>query len=703
METPATMARKLKKQKLRLAGCEEGSGAATPEPRLPGPIRQQPLPLPSPAAGLAHEQWERNTVRLSMDRKPFQISHDGTSPPGLPTPTTAMPKAVLHAGLSSPLFPVFPAEQTQPAGGSSGYTTFSPPTSSSDRHGSTPHVSPPPGPPVFEGQGTTETSHGSLENSTVFYGLDWGVADMDLHHNDDENAIQDPSAVRHPPAAMRGLAVDDRPGASEEYRPGLSALGDRRPHNYYHREVRVEISKALHPLPPLLLKNKMNLLYFHHFINYTATVLVPFDDPRVNPFSRILPRMAVKNKNLLSLVLAYSAAHRARHLRYAEPKVRIAEWVQDTLPSLIGLAGQASSGEGVRRRISTADLATAIMLASLEIISPGSMGSGSGSGANSDQLPCLPWHSHLNLARSLVLIAASQGGLQEADTDADTATASSKLMWSWFAYLDVLGSLSSVGGHAACERCIMDYKSPDQFFGLVPDVARPATTLAPPGEEDGGRRHRAGPAAWDHIDPVTGFTTRCIFILAKIALLTRKCDEERIDPATQHVRPDWRPDADTWARADALDTEIAKSLVTPVVLPTLSGPSGTNLMPTDPRDHAEVFALNKAFHWAALVHLRRRAMGIGSHQGAVKLAVSNIVECLGKIEQGSAAEACLLFPMFTAGCELTDARERRLILDRMLSVERTGMMHVSGARRLMEKVWETGKPWEALKSDEFIG
>ncbi|KAK2069651.1 hypothetical protein P8C59_004208 [Phyllachora maydis] len=638
METPATMARKLKKQKLRLAGCEEGSGAATPEPRLPGPIRQQPLPLPSPAAGLAHEQWERNTVRLSMDRKPFQISHDGTSPPGLPTPTTAMPKAVLHAGLSSPLFPVFPAEQTQPAGGSSGYTTFSPPTSSSDRHGSTPHVSPPPGPPVFEGQGTTETSHGSLENSTVFYGLDWGVADMDLHHNDDENAIQDPSAVRHPPAAMRGLAVDDRPGASEEYRPGLSALGDRRPHNYYHREVRVEISKALHPLPPLLLKNKMNLLYFHHFINYTATVLVPFDDPRVNPFSRILPRMAVKNKNLLSLVLAYSAAHRARHLRYAEPKGRL-----------------------------------------------------------------LREKGHLNLARSLVLIAASQGGLQEADTDADTATASSKLMWSWFAYLDVLGSLSSVGGHAACERCIMDYKSPDQFFGLVPDVARPATTLAPPGEEDGGRRHRAGPAAWDHIDPVTGFTTRCIFILAKIALLTRKCDEERIDPATQHVRPDWRPDADTWARADALDTEIAKSLVTPVVLPTLSGPSGTNLMPTDPRDHAEVFALNKAFHWAALVHLRRRAMGIGSHQGAVKLAVSNIVECLGKIEQGSAAEACLLFPMFTAGCELTDARERRLILDRMLSVERTGMMHVSGARRLMEKVWETGKPWEALKSDEFIG
>jgi hypothetical protein len=33
---------------------------------------------------------------------------------------------------------------------------------------------------------------------------------------------------------------------------------------------------------------------------------VPYDDPHANPFRTILPQMAVKNDNLLALLLAYS-------------------------------------------------------------------------------------------------------------------------------------------------------------------------------------------------------------------------------------------------------------------------------------------------------------------------------------------------------------------------------------------------------------
>lgn len=35
-------------------------------------------------------------------------------------------------------------------------------------------------------------------------------------------------------------------------------------------------------------------------------VLVPYDDPQANPFRTVLPQMAVKNDNLMSLLLAYS-------------------------------------------------------------------------------------------------------------------------------------------------------------------------------------------------------------------------------------------------------------------------------------------------------------------------------------------------------------------------------------------------------------
>lgn len=42
------------------------------------------------------------------------------------------------------------------------------------------------------------------------------------------------------------------------------------------------------PCTQLLLENPMNLLYFHHFLNHTARILVPHDCER-NPFRLILP------------------------------------------------------------------------------------------------------------------------------------------------------------------------------------------------------------------------------------------------------------------------------------------------------------------------------------------------------------------------------------------------------------------------------
>jgi hypothetical protein len=114
-------------------------------------------------------------------------------------------------------------------------------------------------------------------------------------------------------------------------------------------------------------------------------------------------------------------------------------------------------------------------------------------------------------------------------------------------------------------------------------------------------------------------------------------------------------------------------------------------------------AANRAFHHAALIHLHRRVLGKGRGHRDVRAAVLSVLECLEDVERGSSAETCLLFPMFTAGCELVDEREREIVLGRIAGVERTGMMQVTRARRLMERVWETGIPWERLVESEFIG
>lgn len=68
--------------------------------------------------------------------------------------------------------------------------------------------------------------------------------------------------------------------------------------------------------------------------------------------------MAVRDDNLLNLLLAYSASHRARLLRQPEPATRIAIWVQGIFSNLRDALDDPSE------IISNVNLATAIMLAS---------------------------------------------------------------------------------------------------------------------------------------------------------------------------------------------------------------------------------------------------------------------------------------------------------------------------------------------------
>lgn len=50
---------------------------------------------------------------------------------------------------------------------------------------------------------------------------------------------------------------------------------------------------------------------------------------------------------------------------------------------------------------------------------------------------------------------------------------------------------------------------------------------------------------------------------------------------------------------------------------------------------------------------------------------------LGKVRRGGTAEANLLFPMFTAGCDAREGKVRGEILERLRAVEGSGMTQVS--------------------------
>ncbi|KAI8629371.1 hypothetical protein F5Y19DRAFT_464547 [Xylariaceae sp. FL1651] len=497
---------------------------------------------------------------------------------------------------------------------------------------------------------STSQARGMLPRNSsepTYYGIDRGSPDYDLGKNDDMNAISGSSPLLQREALDNVLGEPAEDSSWNEFGFGVETNdSDEADGGYYSKPVPIYIPRILEPLPLKLIENPMNLLYFHHFLNHTARVLVPYDDPHANPFRTILPQMAVKNDNLLALLLAYSASHRARVLNHHEPTLRIAFWVDDIFPAL------REALDDPDHNFSNANLATAIMLASLEIISPKVFGYD------------IPWQRHLSLARELITVRP--GGLRGIQSNFRQDQVCS-FLWSWAAYLDVIGSLSG-GPKDASSAWIFDYELDDK--------------------DDG----------YDEIDCIMGFTTRCCYLLAKIAHLARKCDAERIGEDL-NVRENWSPSIEVTEQAGNLEKAVTESMhQLPVPCKHIHKEGDIEKW-----DRKEMEATNSAFHWAALVHLYRRILGMRSEDETVQKAVEEIIVCLGRIRPGGTAESCLLFPMFTAGCDTQSEDHRALILNRFMSAENHGMTQVHNARRLMQRVWETKKPWETIVSTEFIG
>ncbi|KAJ4984666.1 C6 zinc finger protein [Stagonosporopsis vannaccii] len=474
-----------------------------------------------------------------------------------------------------------------------------------------------------------------MDSVSTTYGYDMGLPDFDTPRNKDHSAI----AIFSPPVGTMELS-EDFPFVEAEPRTRDMAFGKG---GYYVKPVQIRIPKSLEPLPPILMENQMNLLYFHHFINHTARILVPHDCER-NPFRQILPEMAVHDENIMNLLLAYSASHRARMLNQPEPSNRIAVWVQDVFPKL-----RQSLTEDPNN-ISNSTLAAVIMMASLEIIA-----------SNTFEVP-ISWQSHLQMARQMVM---ARGGPQGVDRSDRVAYFLSR----WFAYLDVLGSLSGNKTDTPLGSFYwsLENASADEEF---------------------------------EIDCLMGFTNRCVGSLARISELAKLCEPSRIDD-DGNIREDWQPSPDIYATALQIRHELEEGLSERYVH------KGCNHRHAESSDGAwdatEIYATNEMFHWGGLVHLYRRVLGKPATDPEVQNAIREIVELLYKVRRGSSAEACLLFPMFVAGCDAQDEGQREKIMDRLRGVEGFGMTQIDRARSLMQKVWETGKPWETLVSGEFFG
>lgn len=343
--------------------------------------------------------------------------------------------------------------------------------------------------------------------------------------------------------------------------------------------------------------------------------------------------MAVQTDHLMNLLLAYSASHRARLLAHPEPTERIGRFLDETVRSL-----HASLDNPVDAK-SDSTLATAIMLSSYQIISP-----------NPFHMSGLTWQTHLSAARKIILARGGAQGMHSRDKV-------SYFLVRWFAYLDLLGSLSG-------------REIDEPFFS-----GKYWTN------DDGDDEQEEF-----SVDCFFGFTGRCVSILAKIGELARQCEAEKRDflegpDGGMIVSMDsWSPTPSIQNQAMALQQELEDARGKASGHCSHTHHQGQHFRtgsPADEFDAEELLATNDAFHWAALVHLYRRVLNYRTHHPRVQNAVGQIVRSMLKVRQGGTAENCLLFPLFSAGCEAVEIRHREYTLKRMVEVEKSGLTQVS--------------------------
>jgi len=308
-------------------------------------------------------------------------------------------------------------------------------------------------------------------------------------------------------------------------------------------------------------------------------------------------------------------------LKHPEPETRIARYVRDVFPRLRSSLQNPSM-------ISINNVATSIMLASLEIISPGAFG------------VQIQWHTHLAMAREMFISRASVLGRPNFDEE-------TFFLARWFGYLDILGSLSRPG--------LMEPLSLETYW------------VEDPNESD------------DAIDCLLGCTRPCMRLLVQVAQLVKESEMSRLD-ANRNVRVDWYPPYEIDQRAKQLLLSLYESCDVVGFTCTHGDP---NITPVEEAitDMREILSTNKLYHWAGIIQLLRRVYNYPKEFEEVKHAVRMVLDNLETIRDGSPAEACLLFPIFTAACETTEWEQKERFIGRIFDVEEFGMKQVSSHPR----------------------
>lgn len=449
-----------------------------------------------------------------------------------------------------------------------------------------------------------------------------------------------------------------------------------------------KIPPSLTPFPELL----MNVPYYrqllHFWINVAAPNLVPAPSHiyKDNPFKVLLPRMAMHYPGVLTTILAFAARARDRI-------DGVAQGHQEIIDLLLGRSCNELLKQLQDKEESTSDgtLAIILLLSCYEVV-------------NSNDFEKHRTHttgaSQIVSARRVKLLrnGDSPGSDKDSDSSGSSNASLSKIrdesdiaffLMRWFAYVDVLGALSSTRGR---ENYLRSYRSKGKY---TPVENIPTLDINPSDTSN----------SKTDIDYLLGFDVRLLPHFINIALLIgnvetlmsdEKVDRDRlpIEIITEALELKERftqgYEEGEEKRQKTIDLLIESKLK---VKKSTSPRSAKNIKDLVQHDNI-LRATNKLFFDTGLLNLYRRVLLLPRLSPLVQDLADNMADILEYgVELGSPAEICTIFCHFCAACETLSPQRRQFFFERFSKLAHDGNINATKSLVIINRCWETGEDW----------
>ncbi|SCU80234.1 LAFA_0B08284g1_1 [Lachancea sp. 'fantastica'] len=427
------------------------------------------------------------------------------------------------------------------------------------------------------------------------------------------------------------------------------------------------VLKPMHmPGLDLLNKSLQHSDFFEYYVQETALSFVASSKAGdSNPFSTIVPRLALHSPTLMKIVMAFGGMHRDRRQLLLQRKQVFSlddEFSQVSaserhLEPLIRELEQQGVSELIKELSSSHRILDDLLLASILVLASLYIFFGKGK----------KWHIHMVGAEGIILQELGPGSrIEQKYLKYSTQKDPHHFLRRWFVYIRIMGYLSAGRFPRTGEQIV----SPLRIDFSIADSSNETQLI-------------------DDVLSANGMDLKVMSFLAEISSLI----VQKETSPTEGIQPT------ILQKAVELDYKISRRLDLDRVS-LLSEGNGSYR----PRGHNSaqdqkllLNAIKLLFEMTGLLQLRRRVLGLTHESLMVRDLLLNMTDMIEtKFLAVKYSGACLLFSFFSCGCELIEeclVPRRKTCLAQIDLLIELGVETAIQAKAVMQECWRTSKSW----------